>query len=175
MPHPIFFDGIFDLGRAALSVLLMYGAMIALVRLTGKRSVAQFNNFDWVVIVAMGSLMASATLLDDVTLGETLLAMGLLFSLQWGLTRLVFAIPAVSRTVKAKPRLLVKDGQFLPDAMRRERVTEAEIRAAVRQSGHAALEEIKWVVLETDAELSVISRDTAERSGRSAMVDIAGC
>jgi len=175
MPHPIFLDGVFDLGRAALSVLLMYAAMITFVRMTGKRSVAQFNNFDWVVIVAMGSLMASATLLDDVTLGETLLAMGLLFGLQWGLTRLVFAIPAVSRTVKAEPRLLLRDGQFLPDAMRRERVTEAEIRAAVRQSGHAALEEVKWVVLETDAELSVISRDTAERYGRSAMVDIDGC
>lgn len=175
MPPSIFFDGVFDLGRSAVSVLLLYVAMITFVRLTGKRSVAQFNNFDWVVIVAMGSLMASATLLNDVTLVETLVAMGLLFALQWGLTRLVFALPLVSKTVKAEPRLLLKDGRFLTDAMRQERVTEAEVRAAIRQAGHASLDDIKWVVLETDAELSVISKDAADRAERSALADISGC
>lgn len=175
MPPSIFFDGVFDLGRSAVSVLLLYVAMITFVRLTGKRSVAQFNNFDWVVIVAMGSLMASATLLNDVTLVETLVAMGLLLALQWGLTRLVFALPLVSKTVKAEPRLLLKDGRFLTDAMRQERVTEAEVRAAIRQAGHASLDDIKWVVLETDAELSVISKDAADRAERSALADISGC
>tara|TARA_R110002072_G_scaffold211738_3_gene369310 strand:+ start:991 stop:1518 length:528 start_codon:yes stop_codon:yes gene_type:complete len=174
MTHPIFFDGADDFLRVAISAFILYAAMIGLVRLTGKRSVAQLNNFDWIMIVAMGSLMASAIMLDDVTLGETLVAVALMFALQWVLTRMVYSAPLVSSLVKAEPRLLLKDGVLLHDALRRERVTEAEIRATVRQAGIAALEDVKWVVLETDAQLSVISRESAEGSPSSALVDIPG-
>jgi uncharacterized membrane protein YcaP (DUF421 family) len=60
--------------------------------------------------------------------------------------------------VKAEPRLLFHEGQFLRGAMRAERVTEEEIRAAVRAQGTAEMDQVGAVVLETDASFSVLTR-----------------
>jgi uncharacterized membrane protein YcaP (DUF421 family) len=56
--------------------------------------------------------------------------------------------------------------------MQRQRVAEADVRAAVRSKGYAGLEEVAAVVLEPDGTFSVIS--DLRNSSRSAMVDVAG-
>jgi uncharacterized membrane protein YcaP (DUF421 family) len=47
-------------------------------------------------------------------------------------------------------------GELLSDAMRRSRVTESEMHAALRTAGFSAAGEIAAVVLETDGSLSVV-------------------
>lgn len=158
MEQSLFFDGYDDLLRVIVTAPIMYAVIILFVRLAGKRSTSQMNNFDWVVTVALGSLMASCILLKEVTIAEGILAMGVLMALQWALTKIVFHARPLERLVKAEPTLLVHEGRFLDDAMRRQRVTRDEILAAVRREGLAALDEVKWVVLETDANMSVISK-----------------
>ena len=64
----------------------------------------------------------------------------------------------MSQVVKAEPTLLFYQGHFLPDQLRRMRVLEAEVRAAIREQGIAALEEVKAVVLETDGSFAVVKR-----------------
>ena len=65
---------------------------------------------------------------------------------------------AVGRLVKSDPTLLFYRGEFLRDAMRRERVTEGEVLAAVREQGIAAVEDVEAVVLETAGTVSVLSK-----------------
>jgi uncharacterized membrane protein YcaP (DUF421 family) len=62
----------------------------------------------------------------------------------------------VESLVKSEPSLLLHQGRFLPAAMRRERVTESEVQAAIRSEGIARVEEVAAVVLETDGTFSVI-------------------
>lgn len=57
--------------------------------------------------------------------------------------------------VKAEPSLLVRDGRLLADAMRRSRVTEREVLAAVREAGIASLSQVAEAVLETDGSIAV--------------------
>lgn len=172
MNVPIFFDGSLDLLRAGVSAILLYAAIILLVRLTGKRSVAQLNNFDWIVIVVLGSLAATTILNNDVTLAESLVAMAALLFLQWGLTKVICVIPVTARLVKAEPRILFENGDYCADAMRRERVTPAEIRAAIRQKGLSSLSQVSCIVLETDARISVITEEAARGTDQSALADI---
>ena len=70
MTDPIFFDGMANLVRIAVSVPVIYFAIILFVRLAGKRSTSQMNNFDWVVTVAMGTLAASCMIQENVTVAE---------------------------------------------------------------------------------------------------------
>jgi len=72
--------------------------------------------------------------------------------------------------VKAKPTLPLDNGNFLPKALREERVTESEVRAAVRAAGIAALEDVAAVVLETDGSVSVIR--CSDQPSRSALEDV---
>lgn len=169
----IFSVGVADAWQITLGAPLVYVAVIVLVRLSGKRTTSQMNGFDWVVTVAAGSLMASGILPGGATAAEAVMAIALLVGLQWLVTRAVSRSGAAQSLVKATPRLLLRDGAFLRDAMREERISEAEVRAAVRAAGKTRLEDIEWVILETDASLSVAVKTDAS-SPRTALVGVAG-
>jgi len=94
----------------------------------------------------------------DVALAEGLLALGLLVGLQYAVTWASVRSPLVRRVVKSEPSLLFYEGRMLEQALRAQRVTQAEVRAAVRASGMANLQEVEAVVLETDGTFSVIAR-----------------
>lgn len=70
LDNPIFFDGLESLIRTVIPGALLYVAVVLAVRIFGKRSTSQMNNFDWIVTVGSGSLLASGVLLKDVTVLE---------------------------------------------------------------------------------------------------------
>ncbi len=68
----------------------------------------------------------------DITLAEDILAFGLLVGLQFVITSLSVRVNFIKNLIKAKPTLLLDKGEFLPDAMKSQRVGESEIRSAIR-------------------------------------------
>lgn len=154
--EPIFYDGLAGPLRILATVPLLYAAVVLFIRLVGKRATSQMNNFDWIVTVAMGSIVGSAIVLKDVVLLDAVLAIGLLLAIQFGVTWLSVRSDRAEQVVKAFPTLLVYAGRFHEEAMRRERISRQEVWAAVRQSGLTRLEAVGAVVLESDAQLSVI-------------------
>lgn len=163
----MFFDSWQGLARVLLVGVLSYGALVLLLRVSGKRTLSKINSFDLVVTVALGSTLATTFLSKDVALVEGVLAMPLLITLQFVVTWLTIHSPQVMRAIKAEPRLLVRDSQFLHAAMRDERVTEDEILAAVRENGFCSLDEVDTVVLETNATLTVQPAWSHDRSPAS--------
>lgn len=153
------FDGWAGALRILVSVPILYVSVILFVRLTGKRATSQMNNFDWIVTVAIGSIIGSGALLDDTSIVDTLLAIGLFLLLQWLLTRGVLESALLRRAVKAEPRLLVHKGRWLEKALTAERIAKAEVMSAIRAHGLTSLDEVQWVILETNAKFSVIPRD----------------
>ncbi len=152
----MFFDGWFGLLRVAVVGTLAYLALVLLLRVTGKRTLSKMNAFDLVVTVALGSTFATVLLSKDVALAEGVAAFALLVFLQFAITWASVRSRRVRSLVKAEPCLLLRDGRFLPEAMRRERVTEDEVRAAARAQGIASLDGVAAVVLETDGSVSVV-------------------
>jgi uncharacterized membrane protein YcaP (DUF421 family) len=156
---PLFYDGAGGLLRTVFAAPIMYLAVVVAVRLFGKRSTSQMNNFDWIVTVAVGSLMASGVLLADVTVLESIAAIYALMLLQWILTSILTRSNLATKIVKSEPTLLLHRGKILADALHRERLTIAEIHAAIRQAGYSRIEDIQWVILETNSTLSVIGSE----------------
>ena len=136
----MFFDSWYALLRVAVVGVCAYAALVALLRVSGKRTLSKFNAFDLIVTVALGSTLATVLLSKDVALAEGVLAFGLLVGLQFVVAWLSVRSATVRRLVKSDPRLLFYRGEFLRDAMRGERVTEGEVVAAVRAQGVAAIE-----------------------------------
>ncbi|NBD21282.1 DUF421 domain-containing protein [Aquabacterium fontiphilum] len=161
----MFFDGWLPLGRIVVLGALAYLALVAMLRVTGKRTLSKLNAFDLVVTVALGSTLATILLSKDVALLEGVTALALLIGLQWALTWLSVRSCRVSAWIKAEPRLLFVGGRFLDDAMRRERVTADEVRAVARQHGYRDLSRVAAVVLETDGSMSVIGRSASPPQG----------
>ncbi len=155
----IFYDGTDGIVRILLSAPIMYLAIILFIRLAGKRSTSQMNNFDWIVTVALGSITGSGIILKSVTVSEALFATAILLATQWLLTSGILRFDWMAHLAKAEPRLLVHRGQYVHSAMRAERVTETEVMSAIRARGLTDVRDAQWVILETDATFSVIADD----------------
>jgi len=152
------FQGWPGIGRTLLVGVLAYAGLIALLRLSGKRTLSKLNAFDLVVTVALGSTLATILLSSDVALAEGIAAFALLIGLQFLVTWTSARSSTVARLVRAEPTLLLRRGELLPAAMRRERMTEPEVLSAVRDSGDQRLEDAEAVVLESDGTLTAILR-----------------
>ena len=145
------------IGRIVVVGVLAYAALVALLRGFGKRSLSKMNAFDFVVTVALGSLLASVVVSKDVPLANGLAAVLVLLVAQWGVSWASVRWALVRRMVKSEPTLLLFQGQMLPDALRAQRVNAEEVRAALRAHGTARLEDAYAVVLETDGSFSVLN------------------
>lgn len=153
----IFFNGWSVLGRTLLIGMLAYVSLVFMLRVSGKRTLAKMNAFDLVVTVAIGSTLATIVLSKSVALAEGLLALALLIGMQFAISWSSTRMPWLRRVVTGEPRLLLRDGAMLDDALRDARVTREEVRAAVRSAGIGALGDVAAVVLETDGSFSVIA------------------
>lgn len=134
----------------------MYVTLVVFLRISGSRTLSTMNAFDFVVTVAIGSAFGRALTTKDVALAEAVLAFGLLVALQYAVTWIQVRWPAFGRVVTNPPSLLYFRGEVLDDPMRRQRVSEAELRTAVRKNDHGSLADVEAIVLESSGELSVI-------------------
>jgi len=101
------FDNWADLLRVVLVGTMAYGALVAMLRISGKRTLAKLNAFDLVVTVALGSTLATILLSKTVTLAEGLVALLLLIGLQWVVAAGSVRSRRVARLVRSEPQLLV--------------------------------------------------------------------
>lgn len=160
----LFVNSVSAMLRTLIIGVLAYAALLLFLRLTGKRTLSKMNAFDLVVTVALGSTLATVVLSKDVALAQGALGLFLLVGLQYAITWSIIRAPWVRRLVTGEPKLLVRDGQMLEQAMRHERVAAVEVLAAVRSAGLASLDQARAVILETDASFSVIAVGTEGES-----------
>lgn len=156
-----FFNSWAGLARIVVVGTLAYVGLVLVLRVSGKRTLSKMNAFDLVVTVALGSTLATIILSKDVALAEGILAFIILVSLQFIVTWSSVRSRTISQLVKSDPTLLFYRGTFLHGQMRRMRVVEDEIIAAVREQGIASMEGVEAVILETDGTIAAVSGGNA--------------
>ena len=154
----MFWAGWFPVLKAVVLAACAYVSLLALLRVSGKRSTGKLNMFDWVVTVALGSMLATTILSQDTPLAAGVTGFAALLGLQFVLSWLSVRSSFVRNIVKAQPKLLFHQGEYLEKNMRDERITPEEVAAAAREQGLASLDDVASVVLETNAEISVIEK-----------------
>lgn len=154
----MFFDSWSGVWRVLLTGTAAYVTLVLFVRISGKRTLAKMNAFDLVVTVALGSTLATILLSKDVALIEGVAALALLIVLQFLVAWTSVRLRPFEEAVKSSPSTLLRQGVFLRDEMRRQRVSEEEVRAALRSAGVDATDDAAAVILESDGTFSVIRR-----------------
>lgn len=150
-------DSWLAVARILLIGTATYALLVVVLRLSGKRTLSQLNAFDFVVTVSLGSTVATIVLNSDVSWLEGGTALTLLAGLQFLVAWTSARWPRARAAFTAEPALLLVDGQIRHEALRRNRLTDSELRQAVRMQGTGDLSQVKAVVLETNGKLSVIS------------------
>lgn len=171
MDGSMFFDGWSGIFRVLVVGTCAYAALVAILRVTGKRTLSKMNAFDFIVTVAFGSTLATVLLSRNVPLAEGVVALALLCALQYVVTYVSVRSERFQALIKAQPALLFHRGDFLHDALRRERVTREEVLAALREQGRTGISGIEAVVLETNGSLTVLK---AQDEGMEALGPVRG-
>lgn len=157
----MWFDTWNDVLRIVLVGASAYALLVLLLRLSGKRTLAKLNAFDFVITIALGSVLATIVLDSRTSLVDGLVGLSLLVGLQLVVAAVTARFPRARAVVTARPTVLLRDGQPDVAAMRARRVGLDELRQAVRSAGTGDLAAVAAVVLETDGTMSVISTSQA--------------
>lgn len=154
---------------SVIAAVLFYILIVLIVRLLGKRTTAQLNNFDWIINITVGSLAASGILLENVSNATAFAAIATIAALQYGLTYITARSERATEVIKACPTLLVHKGNFLEEAMLDARISRGEVEAALRAQGVTDIKDANWVILETNGKITVLPQKDVEIGEASVM------
>lgn len=166
----LLFGGWEPVARILVVGTVAYAVLILLHRVSGTRTLARMNGFDFLVTVALGSAFGRILTARSVAVAEAVTAFTLLVVLQYAVTWLRVRSPTFSRAVTAPPTLLFYQGQLVHEAMRRERITEGDLHTALREHGLGSLEQAEAIVLEPDGRIAVVQSGKA--GNRSALEEL---
>jgi uncharacterized membrane protein YcaP (DUF421 family) len=137
----------------------MYVFVLVIMRVAGKRSIAQITTFDFVLLLIIAEATQQALLGEDFSLTHAFLVIATLVGLDIGLSLVKDRWPATERWVDGVPVVIVERGRPLRDRMHRERVDEADVLTAAREAhGIARMDQIEYAVLERSGGISIIPK-----------------
>lgn len=135
---------------------LAYAALVVLLRASGKRTLAQFSSFDFIITVAIGATFGRVMTASTVSLAEAVTAFTVLIALQYLVAWIRIRSSRFAGLVTAQPSLLFYRGEPVTSALRSQRLTETDLLSAARQHRLGSLDEVEAIVLEADGTLSVV-------------------
>ncbi|WP_231465117.1 DUF421 domain-containing protein [Pedobacter sp. Leaf132] len=153
----LFFKDWQSLANIALCAFIGYITLFIFIRISGKRTLAKLNAFDFVVTVTLGSTLSSM-ILAKVTIAEGLVALLIIILLQYALAWTARKSAAAEAIINSSPTLLFYNGQFIRDAMDKEVITEEEVYAEIRKYRLYRMEDVQAVVMELNGTFTVVKK-----------------
>jgi uncharacterized membrane protein YcaP (DUF421 family) len=136
---------------------VVYVVLLAMVRLTGKRTVGQFTPFDLLVIMLLSEGVSDSLRGGDDSLPGGLIVAATLVLLDVALAFASARSRKVDSVLQGNPVLIGRDGVVYKDVLRRERVAEADVDKALR-AADCSLEDMRMAILEADGNISIMKR-----------------
>src|SRR5438105_6623733 len=131
-----------------LRPVAVYLALVVLLRIFGKRELAQLNPFDLVVLLSLSNTVQNAIIGDDNSLSGGMIGAVTLLVTNYIVVRFLFRHRRLDEVLEGKPATLIKDGHLRKDEMARELITTAELQSVVRRQGFDGIHEVEHCVLE---------------------------
>lgn len=186
------FDNMFHLPLPIMEKLLrpvvVYLVLVVLLRLFGKRELAQLNPFDLVVLLSLSNTVQNAIIGEDNSVTGGIIGAFSLLAVNWLVVRMLFSSPRLTRMLEGRPTVLVRNGQIDLKALNRESLSREELISVIHKQGFEHLHQVHHCELEPNgsfyveaveppvadrhhseviARLDALSREIAELRGHS--------
>ncbi len=147
---------------SVLRALAVYGFLILLFRISGKRSLAQITTFDLVLGLIISEALQQAMIDGDDSMTNAFLVVTTLIGANILMSLWKQRSEFIERVVDGAPVVVFADGKLLVDRMAHERVDEEDILQAGRQLlGLSSLDQVRYAVVERDGTISVVPKESA--------------
>lgn len=158
---PTLYDHMFHLPLPILEKLLrpviVYLVLVVLLRLFGKRELAQLNPFDLVVLLSLSNTVQNAIIGDDNSVSGGIIGAFGLLAINWLVVRALYNSPRLTRMLEGGATTLVRDGQVDVGALQRESLTREELLEAIHHQGFDQLDQVARCVLEPNGSFYIES------------------
>jgi uncharacterized membrane protein YcaP (DUF421 family) len=141
-----------------IRALLVYGFLLLVLRLTGKRQVGQLAPFDLVLLLVLSNAVQNSMNGGDNTITSGLVLVLTLVGINSLIGWLTYRSKRVELFVEGRPRILVHDGLAIETALAQEQISRHELMAAVRQVGLTDIAQVKVAILEANGRINVIQK-----------------
>jgi uncharacterized membrane protein YcaP (DUF421 family) len=131
-----------------LRPVIVYAALVVLLRVFGKRELAQLNPFDLVVLLSLSNTVQNAIIGEDNTVAGGIVGALALLLINYVVVRFMFKHRRIDQLIEGTPTTLVEDGKICRDGLARELLTVSELQTVAHRQGFARLEDIETCVLE---------------------------
>ena len=163
MPHSLILDHMFQMPLPLLEKLarpvIVYIVLVLLLRIFGKRELAQLNPFDLVVLLSLSNTVQNDIIGEDNSVtGGVVGAIGLL-AINWLVVRLLFRSPKLTRLLEGRSITLIKNGQVDAKALERESLTREELIEVIHRQGFEHVHDVKKCDLEPNGTFYLESFD----------------
>src|ERR1700683_97719 len=152
MSHSAIFNDMFQMQLPLLEKLLrpaiVYLALVVLLRIFGKRELAQLNPFDLVVLLSLSNTVQNAIIGNDNSLTGGLIGAFTLLAMNYAVIRFLFRHRRLDQVFEGKPMVLVDAGKIIERALAKELLTHAELLTVLHRQGFDSLAEVHRCVLE---------------------------
>jgi uncharacterized membrane protein YcaP (DUF421 family) len=150
-PSPVFehmFQMQLPLAEKLLRPVIVYLVLVALLRLFGKRELAQLNPFDLVVLLSLSNTVQNAIIGDDNSVTGGLIGAVSLLAINWLVVRVLFRSRRLTRALEGRATVLIHNGQPDLRALERESLTREELLEVIHRQGFEGFRHVRRCELE---------------------------
>jgi uncharacterized membrane protein YcaP (DUF421 family) len=138
--------------------VIVYFALVLLLRAFGKRELAQLNPFDLVVLLCLANTLQNAIVGDDNTVVGGLIGAFSLLLVNWVTVRFLLRHRRLDQLLAGKPTVVIKQGRVMKQALAKEMMTVPELAMVAHRQGFASLDEIENCVLEPGGTFAITAK-----------------
>ncbi|MGA3370151.1 MAG: YetF domain-containing protein [Terracidiphilus sp.] len=172
MPHSLIFNHMFQLPLPILEKLLrpviVYLVLVLLLRLFGKRELAQLNPFDLVVLLSLSNTVQNAIIGDDNSVTGGILGAFSLLAINWLVVRVLFRSRRLTRAFEGRATVLIRNGQIDSRALEHESLSHEELLAVIHRQGFEDVHQVRRCELEPNGSFYVEAFDPSADDKRHA-------
>jgi uncharacterized membrane protein YcaP (DUF421 family) len=160
---------------SVLKAVVIYVLLWLLIRVSGRRTLAELSTFDFILFLVIGGATQRALIGQDYSLINAFVVITTLIVIDIVVGLVERDSSFFRKIVRGVPTILVDNGHLLTGRMRRARVTADEIMERARSlHGLETLEQIKYAILEASGDISIIPRDKPARPRKNRPAKISG-
>jgi uncharacterized membrane protein YcaP (DUF421 family) len=142
-----------------LRPVIVYLCLILFLRIFGKRELAQLNPFDLVVLLCLSNTVQNSIIGDDNSVSGGVIGVFSLLAVNWLLTRVLYNLPKLNQALEGEPTVLIRHGVVDREAMKKEVLTELELKTILHKQGLGDYSEVEKCVLEPSGSFYIEERD----------------
>jgi uncharacterized membrane protein YcaP (DUF421 family) len=143
--------------QVIIRAAVVYVFVSLVLRALGRRELGEMTAFELVLLFVIGDLVQQSITANDTSVTAAVLAISTIALLILAQGYIAFRWRRTRPILEGAPVVVLHGGAPMKAVLRRQRMTEDELKESARKQGIASLADVRIAILEADGKLSFLT------------------